>query len=142
MRRVWPELDSRIELGALTARGWVCPSPVTRAYQTHLVYRECTAPQVFVLSPRLIRRAIEPDTPIPHTYGALEPGQEQPCLYYPFSREWTPAKPLARTIMPWLLAWLIDYELWLATGEWLGGGMPHGNHKSLTEPPVFAEGAA
>jgi hypothetical protein len=42
---------------------------------------------------------------------------------------------LATSIVPWLLAWLIDYELWLATGEWLGGGMPHGSTKSDDRPP-------
>ena len=33
---------------------------------------------------------------------------------------------LATTIVPWCSEWLFYYELWLATGEWLGGGVhPH-----------------
>lgn len=26
------------------------------------------------------------------------------------------------TIVPWTAEWLLNYELWLATGEWVGGG--------------------
>jgi hypothetical protein len=27
------------------------------------------------------------------------------------------------TIVPWISEWLMYYELWLSTGEWLGGGI-------------------
>ena len=29
---------------------------------------------------------------------------------------------IADTIVPWTCEWLIHYEIWLATGEWHGGG--------------------
>jgi hypothetical protein len=29
---------------------------------------------------------------------------------------------LAYTVVPWTSEWLVFYELWLITGEWLGGG--------------------
>ena len=29
---------------------------------------------------------------------------------------------LATTIFPWTAEWLLHYEIWLATGEWTGGG--------------------
>lgn len=32
---------------------------------------------------------------------------------------------ISDTIIPWVADWLLYYELWLATGEWLGGG--HGS---------------
>ena len=31
-------------------------------------------------------------------------------------------KLIANTIIPWTVEWLYYYELWQATGEWLGGG--------------------
>ena len=31
-------------------------------------------------------------------------------------------KLISNTIIPWTIEWLYFYELWLATGEWLGGG--------------------
>jgi hypothetical protein len=48
--------------------------------------------------------------------------QERLCLYRPHRREWTPAMMIANTIIPWISEWLYFYELWLVTGEWLGGG--------------------
>jgi hypothetical protein len=32
---------------------------------------------------------------------------------------------IATTIIPWLALWLYYYEVWLATGHWEGGGIPH-----------------
>jgi hypothetical protein len=37
---------------------------------------------------------------------------------------------VADTIVPWIDLWLINYEYWLATGIWFGGGQhpqPKGN---------------
>ena len=129
LRAIWPQLSTSVARGALVVEGVVRPSPVTREYRIRLSYVPGRRPRVEVLSPRLARRAEAPDVPIPHTYDYTIVGEERPCVYYPFSREWTPAMPLATTIMPWLLAWLVDYELWLATGEWMGGGMPHGSRE-------------
>lgn len=34
---------------------------------------------------------------------------------------------LAKTILPWTAEWLLHYEVWLVTGEWVGGGVhPNG----------------
>lgn len=142
MRAVWPALDVRLERAELVVRGVVQPSPVTRRYKIRLSYRLGGAPRLFVVEPRLERRPAEPDTPIPHTYGFAMPGKERPCVYYPPGGEWTPTKPLATTVMPWLLSWLVDYEVWYATGDWLGGGVPHGTAKRPDEPPPANEDAA
>lgn len=111
----------------LVARGVIQPTPITRKYRVKLAYEERHAPKVFVISPRLERRPSQPELPIPHTYGSSKVGEERPCLYLPESGEWTPSHAIAITIMPWFLTWLVDYEIWLATGEWLGGGAPHGS---------------
>src|SRR5688572_5345483 len=125
LRSIWPQLRTRITRGTLVAEGLVRPSPVTTEYFIRLTYTLDRRPSLEVLTPRLLRRSSTPDVPIPHTYGYDRVGEERPCVYYPFSKEWTPARLLAVTVMPWLLAWLVDYELWFATGEWLGGGVPH-----------------
>jgi len=130
MMAVWPSLDSKIECGLLVVTGVVQPSAITRPYRVRLTYREFGYPKVYVLSPKLVRRAQEPTKPIPHTYDDSTAGQERPCVYCPYGREWTPVRPLATSIMPWLLSWLVDYEIWLATGEWLGGGVSHRSTKT------------
>ncbi len=54
---------------------------------------------------------------IPHRYGPSEP-----CLYYP--GEFDPDREfIADVVVPWASEWLLHYELWLITGEWLGGGV-------------------
>jgi hypothetical protein len=137
MQFAWPTLSVTARGGVLTVRGWVQPSPITKAYEIEVFYRGPRKPIVRVLQPKLTRRPIAPDEPIPHTYGAGIPGEETPCLYYPpdvhDESGWPVSRPIATTIMPWLLAWLVDYELWHATGEWLGGGVPHGDGPK-TEP--------
>jgi hypothetical protein len=32
---------------------------------------------------------------------------------------------VADTTVPWTALWLYHYEVWHATGEWLGGGIDH-----------------
>jgi hypothetical protein len=43
--------------------------------------------------------------------------------------------PIALTIIPWLLEWLVYYEAWLVTGEWLGGGVHIRNGVLIEESP-------
>ena len=47
-------------------------------------------------------------------------------------REFTTYKFLSKTIVPWTVEWLYFYELWLATGEWYGGG----DHPSTDEEKI------
>ena len=42
------------------------------------------------------------------------------CLHFP--GEWDPRMLISETIIPWASEWLYFHELWLATGEWHGGG--------------------
>ena len=129
MGMVWPEFDTSIKRGVLISIGVVQPTPITCAYRVRLTYKVGGVPRVHVLEPRLVRRPQEPEVEIPHTYEHASPGKEFPCLYFWKRREWTPDMPLATSIMPWLLSWLVDYEIWLGTGQWLGGGIPHGATK-------------
>lgn len=71
-------------------------------------------PHVHVVAPELVPR---PGERLPHVY----PGDEL-CLYQPKSREWDSSMVLAETIVPWAAEWLLHYEVWMATGEWTGGG--------------------
>ena len=135
MMRWWPLIDSSVQHGEIVVSVLVKPTPLTRSYRIRVTLRDHAAPHVHVVSPKLERRPQEPNTPIPHTYEYDTPGKEQPCLYHPRSGEWTPDMPVALSIMPWLLSWLLDYEYWYVTGEWLGGGIPHGSRKTREDPP-------
>lgn len=94
-------------------RGTLQATPLGRRYVVEIRLQAGGHPRVFVLDPPLISRTGEE---IPHRFhdGSL-------CLYY--DGEWSSQNAIAETIVPWTATWLYYYELWLATGEWLGGGI-------------------
>lgn len=91
-------------------------------------------PVAIVESPSLVSRRDQAG--IPHMYPAADRWPAHPCLYYPDDGDWAADRPLATTIVPWLLEWLLHYEVWLTTGEWRGGGVEHGptSGSALPEP--------
>jgi hypothetical protein len=101
--------------GALVAVGDVQPTSRSVVYNVRIEYRAGDPPEVTVLSPKLVPR--EEGGRLPHVY----PGDKL-CLYTPYTGQWTPDMSLPHTIVPWISEWLFYYELWHATGEWLGGG--------------------
>jgi len=93
--------------GVLTPMG--CgPYSVRIAYYPGLV-----RPRVTIVDPVLVPR--EPGVRIPHTFKS-----GRICLH--LNEEWEPSMYLHQTIVPWTCLWLYYYEVWHATGEWLGGG--------------------
>ncbi len=88
-----------------------------------LTYRIGDPPKVWVCEPRIVAFR-GPNEPVPHVYDRDH--DPRPCLYYPNDREWRSDKLLATTVLPWLLLWLAFYEVWLATGVWLGEGVQDG----------------
>ncbi|MCC7422325.1 MAG: hypothetical protein IT428_18765 [Planctomycetaceae bacterium] len=118
-----PSFKAKLDGGKLTAVGSLQPSPLCETYTVCVQYRIGQPPAVEVVSPELRRRG---DEPIPHMY--LE---KRLCLYVPWERDWTPNKELAKTIIPWSSLWLYYYELWHATGEWLGGGHQPGENETI-----------
>jgi len=44
------------------------------------------------------------------------------CLFDPAQDQWNPDEYIADKIIPWAIKWLWHHEVWLATGEWHGGG--------------------
>ena len=95
--------------------GRVQPTVLSAEYAVLVVYESPSAPTAEVLDPLTLAQGT---TKLPHTYG----GQSL-CLYLPRTGEWNSRLLIARTIVPWISLWLMYYEVWLATGEWLGGGV-------------------
>lgn len=95
--------------------GVLQPTPLSEKYTIKIRYSLNDSPKVWVLSPILTPRD---GVPIPHTYG-----ENRLCLYLPGAGEWSSDMLIAKTIVPWTSLWLYYYEMWHATGEWLGGGV-------------------
>lgn len=144
MRRIWPGLRTIV-----AAPGWGVwrgiVKPLGRSYEIEISYirpigwdghtlAHAWFPEVRVLSPRLSRRAQAPQTPIPHIYADPErPDLPLLCLFDPRTGGWHPSQAIAETILPWTVSWLGFYEIWQATGDWKGGGAPHGDLSTGSE---------
>jgi len=91
------------------------PRENSPTYVVRVIYEPNNIPKVKVLKPELRSDA-------PHVYknGLL-------CLYYPNDASWNRSKLLGKTIFPWIAEYLYFYELWLASGEWLGSEVQHGD---------------
>lgn len=70
---------------------------------------------VFVRHPNI--EEIAEGKSIPHRYPS-----KALCLFYPYYDEWRKNDLWADTIVPWCSLWLFYFEIWIITGEWLGGG--------------------
>ena len=117
LRGAFPAAKVSLRHGRLTWVGDLQPTALGRWYTVRIEYQNGQFPTVRVISPVLQDRDGEPP---PHRYsdGAL-------CLHK--RGEWNSGLRLVDTTVPWTLEWLAHYEVWLATGDWHGGG---------TWPPV------
>lgn len=116
MQLWWPNFFSRVRDGVLMAEGELLPNELCATYLVQISMFGGARPEVRVVSPVLEPR--EKGGLIPHMYS-----QERLCLYLPGTRQWSPEKPIAVTTVPWTSMWLYFYEVWRATGTWLGGGV-------------------
>ncbi len=123
-----PGFRTRFDGKTMVAFGDIQPSELSKTYRIRLDYRFHCRPRVQVISPKLERYN---DEDIPHMYG-----QEYLCLYLPGAGDWSPDKEIAKTIIPWAALWLNYYELWHATGEWLGGGHEPGDDEDPMQREV------
>lgn len=98
--------------------GCLQPTPVSDRYRIRIeAYRSTKLPpKVYVESPPLAERD---DEAPPHLYSVRH---AQLCLWRPGKGEWSPQMWLADSVLLWASLWLFFYEIWLAAGEWLGGG--------------------
>jgi len=119
--------------------GIICPSPLSKEYVTVLTWVSGYSPRVWVIGDNL-EKLDDPD--FPHVYQIdLEHNMVRICLYR--HQEFNQYTFIADKIIPWIVEWLYYYELWLATGEWHGGGEhPSGGDQEddyeglIKQPPV------
>ena len=118
LRAAYPSASCELRNGTLFWMGKIKPTPLSREYDVALIYSDSQVPKVWVLGDSL--QKID-DAGFPHKYDVdVKNNMVQICLYR--YREFTKDKFLANTIIPWTVEWLYFYEIWLATGEWCGGG--------------------
>lgn len=118
LRSLYPSANCQITRNHLRWKGTLNPTPLSNNYVVKLSYSLGESPKTYVVSPQL---SIPTGERLPHVYNQKN---QRLCLYYPGEKsKWNPLAYLAETIVPWASEWLFYYELWLSTGEWLGGGI-------------------
>lgn len=113
MRTYFPSFRYRLERGVLIWCGTLQPTGASPHYHVRITYAPGNPPKVWVTSPSLRQD-------VPHRYS-----DKSLCLYFPDDKSWTSSSGIAKTIVPWTAEWLLFYENWLVTKEWLGTSAPH-----------------
>jgi len=119
LKRAFPDSLGGVHRNRLRCTVNLQPSSLSCVYRIRLEYSLEINPKVFVEDPALEER--DGKRP-PHLYQG-----NSLCLYLPGGNEWDDSMLLAETIIPWTSEWLLHYEIWLATGEWHGGGIHPGD---------------
>lgn len=118
IKALFPDSSPTSNHNRLVWNHTITPSPLSASYDVKLVYVRDDWPKVYVVNPKL--ELYPGEVALPHVYSTEE---QWLCLYYRPGREWKADMHLADTIIPWTCEWLLHYELWLATGNWHGGGI-------------------
>lgn len=124
--------DSQILLNknrGFTWLGKLKSSPLGDTYKIKVVFEKKLSPAVYVVDPEKLKLA-GGKTKLEHVYSQEN---QKLCLFYPDGSQWDDSKIIASTIIPWTIEWLYHYEIWLITGEWLGGGKHPNSAKNLNK---------
>jgi len=102
-------------------------------------------PCVRLLAPELVPRHPDTGAWAEHLYWyPPQPTRSRLCLYDPAARprQWTRQDFIAERVIPWSAEWLACYEIWLATGEWKGGGRHPAPRRSACQEQTQTAAAA
>lgn len=125
--QLFPEARCVVKRNLLIWKGEIKPTPLSRSYQIKIIFNPAKSISLKVILYGEIPGIERVD--FPHYFHKdVKAKWVEICLYR--FREFDYRKDLiSYTIVPWIADWLLHYELWLATGEWLGGGHESPNEK-------------
>lgn len=113
LRRRYPSAQSQLRKGELRWIGTIQPAELSDRYRVLITWDgHASRPSVRVLQPKM---QDPPDKKVPHVFSDMSL-----CLH--LHDEWHADMLISESVIPWASEWLLHYELWLVTEEWLGGG--------------------
>lgn len=112
LRAKFPNARTKLTPTSFSWTATLQPHLASRIYTVRITVSQRGYPRVEVLEPALEAR---PGESIPHRFG-----DGSLCLH--LEDEWKTAMLMVDTTVPWTCEWLLNYEIWLATGVWYGGG--------------------
>jgi hypothetical protein len=113
LTKAFPQFRIKTARSVLRCVGVLQPTPTSDRYTIEVEYKVPVRPKVRVVRPEL--RLAPGHSRLPHVFEGNEL-----CLHV--QGDWRPDLLISDFIMPWISGWLFFYEVWLATGEWFGGG--------------------
>ena len=120
LRTAQPDSKVRFDQAGnrLVWTGHLRPTALSGWYRLRIDVRRSRqmAPDVYVESPKLRDRS---DETVPHLYDRE---RARLCLWIPGRGEWSARMWIVDSVLLWASEWLFFYEVWLATGDWCGGG--------------------
>jgi hypothetical protein len=146
IRRLFP--DFRLTAHADWLAVWEGPlKPASKTYRVRIVHFRRTIfdgwmlandyVTVHVVEPLLGGDMLTSETLLPHIYwNERNPAWPALCLWDPAEMFWTPELSIATTIIPWTSEWLLFFEYWQISGEFLGPGRhPTRRREPCPTPP-------
>lgn len=116
------EVSFKIKNGCYDGWVYIKPTEESIRYKLRIIARvNSTIVKIFPVEPYIGREVNGKSVPHMYPDGSL-------CLFYPDYGEWDYSDSWAETLIPWASLWLYYFEIWMQTGEWLGGGI-HGKKK-------------
>ncbi len=119
LRAEYPDAKCWIRDSTLYWKGNIRPSTLSRYYKIKIIYH------VASMRPKVILYGNVPgiDRPdFPHHFKIdREKKKVELCLHMPYEFDGR-KQIIGDSIIPWTQEWLYFYEIWLATGNWCGGG--------------------
>ncbi len=123
----FPKAKTKLTPTRFTWTGTLQPTELSRVYTVRIALDAGRYPKVRVIDPVLETR---PGESIPHLFadGSL-------CLH--LEDEWNSTILMVDSTVPWTSEWLFNYEIWMGTGTWYGGGeWPPRRHDADQDDPV------
>jgi hypothetical protein len=150
IRRLFP--DFRLTANADWIAIWEGPlKPASKTYRVRIVHFRRTFfdgwtlantyVTVHVIEPLVGAQMLTNETLLPHVYwNERNPAWPALCLWDPAEMFWTPELSIAATIIPWTSEWLLFFEYWQISGEFLGPGRhPPRRRKACPNPPETSD---
>ncbi len=135
LQRRFPEGEGSIVRSQLTWHQWIRPHALAHRYQCRLRHKLDEYPTVHCLKPAL--SVLAPGRELPHVYTRVEPICL--CLFRRGRECWSNEMNLANVVVPLTFFWLAEFEEWLYSGIWRGGGTHEIKPEPPTAMPVFPE---
>jgi hypothetical protein len=116
LKRAFPLSEYRLKNDKLFWKGTLQPTALSTPFEVVITCKQYASPEIWVYVGE-----VQDIESIPHKYETDKTNNRvRICLCLPseYETEWG----FLTAIIPWTIEWLYFYEIWLATGEWRGGG--------------------